>query len=74
VDRRQVNRTKIANRLKQAREQAGYISAEAFCHCHQLDVLNYLALEAGQKVIQASQAIEICKLLNITLDFLFLGQ
>ena len=67
-------RQSIAARLKQAREKAGCPSAEYFCEKHQLPLAPYLACEQGEMVIKSLQAARYCRLLNISLHWLLLGE
>jgi ribosome-binding protein aMBF1 (putative translation factor) len=67
-------RQEIATRLKQAREKAGYMSAEDFCEKNQLILASYRAFEQGDMPIKSSQAARYCKLLNISLYWLLLGE
>lgn len=67
-------RQSIATRLKQACEKAGYLSAEDFCKKNQLSLPLYLAYEQGKAVIKFSQAVRYCRLLNISLHWLLLGE
>jgi len=67
-------RQEIAARLKQAREKAGYSSVEDFCEKNQLPFTSYVAFERGETVIKSSQAARYCKLLNISLHWLLLGE
>lgn len=67
-------RQSTAARLKQAREKAGYLSAADFCEKNQLSLAPYLACEQGEMVIKSSQAARYCRLLNISLHWLLLGE
>ncbi len=66
-------RQRIAARLKQAREKAGYLSAEDFCEEYQLSLDSYLACEQ-EGVIKSSQAMRYCVFLKISLRWLLLGE
>jgi hypothetical protein len=66
-------RQKVANRLKVARESAGYTSAQDFCKTHNLPLEQYIRHENGDSIIRASQAMQYAKLLNTTLQWLMLG-
>ncbi len=67
-------RRAIAGRLKQARENAGYPSAQAFCEANQLSYPEYFSCESGSKPIRASKAMAYAKLLNISLRWLLIGK
>ena len=65
-------RKEIGDRLKLVREATG-LSAKDFCQKHNLNFALYLEHENGDKAIKASYAQSYCKLLNIKLDWLLLG-
>ncbi len=64
----------IAARLKQAREAAGYTTAEAFCEKHNISLNEYREYENGVRAIKASYALEYCKFLNVSFNWLLLGE
>lgn len=64
----------MGERLKQARENAGYAIPQDFCTKHDLPLEAYLQHESGERGIKASNAQQYCKLLKITLDWLIIGQ
>ena len=66
-------RKEIAGRLKQARENAGYKSAQDFCEANQLSYTDYLSYESGSKSIKISKAKSYAKLLNVSLMWLLVG-
>ncbi len=66
-------RKEIASRLRQARENAGYMSAENFCETNGFSAKDYLRHENGNRPIKASQAISYCRLLRISLHWLMIG-
>lgn len=66
-------RKEIASRLRQARENAGYMSAENFCESNGFSTKDYLRHENGNQSIKASQAISYCRLLRISLHWLMIG-
>ncbi len=66
-------RKEIAARLKQAREEAGFDSAEQFCQAHGLSLKEYSRHEAGTMILRASQAMHYCDLLHKSLHWLMLG-
>ena len=61
-------------RLKKAREDAGYLTPQEFCTKNNLPLELYLQHENGSKGIKASNAQQYCKLLNISLDWLIIGE
>jgi transcriptional regulator with XRE-family HTH domain len=63
----------MGERLKKAREKAGYTSASEFCKEHSFTVEHYQEHEIGQRGIKASFAQRYCKALKIPLDWLILG-
>lgn len=66
-------RKEISARLKQARQTAGYASPEDFCSRHNIAIELYNQHETGERSIKASFAQQYCKLLNIKLNWLLLG-
>lgn len=66
-------RKEIAGRLKQAREQAGYTSAAEFCKKNNLLLNEYLIYEKGEKAIKFSKIRDYAKLLQVSLEWLFIG-
>ncbi len=66
-------REEIATRLKQARINAGFESVENFCQKNGLAMPQYSAHEDGSKSLKASQAMQYCKLLRVSLHWLILG-
>ncbi len=67
-------RKEIAERLKQARIAAGYVSAEEFSEKNNLSIKEYLLHEEGIVVIRASHALHYCSLLNVSIQWLMLGK
>lgn len=67
-------RKEIADRLKQARIDAGYLTPEEFCEKHEINLDDYKNFETGETTLRASQAILYCDLLNIGLHWLMLGE
>lgn len=63
----------MGERLKQAREKAGYHSTDEFCKTHNIVKDHYDEHEAGQRGLKASYAQRYAKALNVTLDWLILG-
>jgi ribosome-binding protein aMBF1 (putative translation factor) len=63
----------ISSRLKQARESNGYQSAEDFCQKHKISLEVYLQQEKGELSVKASHALQYCKLLGISLNWLLVG-
>lgn len=63
----------MGERLKQAREKAGYPSTTEFCKEHDFPLDYYNEHEAGQRGIKVSYAQRYAKALNVTLDWLILG-
>lgn len=66
-------RKEISTRLQQARETAGYATAKDFCSQHNLAIDIYTKHETGERSIKASFAQQYCKLLNVSLNWLLLG-
>lgn len=66
-------RKEIASRLRRARENAGYGSAEGFCETYGILVNDYFRHESGSQSIKASQAILYCRLLKVSLHWLMIG-
>lgn len=64
----------MGQRLKKAREDAGYLTPEEFCSKNNLPLELYLQHEKGTKGIKASNAKQYCKLLSISLDMLIIGE
>lgn len=67
-------RHQIAERLKIARQRAGFTSAELFCQQHQMNAAQYQSQEAGEVTIPASQLIEYAEKLHMSLSYLLLGE
>ena len=67
-------REEIAERLKQARENAGFATIESFCESTGLSIEEYTDHEAGRIPLKASQAMQYCRLLHITLHWLMIGE
>ncbi len=67
-------RKEIAIRLKQARKNIGFDSAEAFCQQTGLSMDGYPRHEDGSIALQASQAIQYSKLLHVSLHWLMFGE
>ncbi|HVV67922.1 MAG TPA: hypothetical protein VHE99_02640 [Gammaproteobacteria bacterium] len=67
-------REEIAERLKQARQNSGFASVEDFCKSTGLPIAEYLNHETGRTALKASQAMQYCRLLHITLHWLMFGQ
>lgn len=64
----------MGSRLKQAREKAGFSIPQEFCTKHNLPVEIYLQHENGERGIKASNAQEYCKLLQVSMDWLIIGE
>jgi hypothetical protein len=67
-------RKEIAIRLKQARKSTGFDSAEDFCRKNGLSPENYPRHEDGTMALRASQAVQYCKLLKVSLHWLMFGE
>jgi transcriptional regulator with XRE-family HTH domain len=67
-------RKQIADRLKTAREQAGFSSVEAFCKEYHVDCQQYQDQEDGKTAVIASQLIEYSEKLHVSLSYLLLGE
>lgn len=63
----------IAQRLENARIAAGYDSPEYFCQKHNLDLNLYLKHEKANAALRASLAMRYSDLLNVSLQWLMLG-
>lgn len=74
ISRQAIIQQAISSRLQQARITAGYHDPTEFCMQHQLSIINYLEHESGHEPIKASTAKAYCKLLNISLRWLLLGE
>ena len=66
-------RQEIGTRLKQARENAGYVSAKEFCQKNNLPLSPYLASEKGEAVINALQLLEYSQKLQVSMSWVVLG-
>ena len=64
----------VAQRLKTAREAAGFTTAEEFCSKNNLALEIYLKHEAGEAPIRLSYGLKYAKFLNITFSALMLGE
>lgn len=64
----------IAQRLKQARESAGYKTAEDFCEDFGIDPKLYVRHEEGKTVVKASHAVLYSRRLHVPLFWLMLGE
>lgn len=58
-------------RLQELRQDAGYKSARSFAEHLSCNPNTYMSYEQGTRVIPTDIAIEICDLLNITMDELY---
>lgn len=67
-------RKQIAIRLKQARKNMGFNSVEDFCREKGLSLEEYPKHEDGSIALRASQAVQYCKLLKISLHWLMFGE
>lgn len=67
-------RRQIAERLRIARQRAGFALAELFCQQYGVDCSQYQLQEAGEVTIPASQLIEYADKLQVSLDYLLLGE
>ncbi|HVV68879.1 MAG TPA: hypothetical protein VHE99_07610 [Gammaproteobacteria bacterium] len=67
-------RKQIAIRLKQARKNTGFNSAEDFCRENDLSLEEYPKHEDGSIALRASQAVQYCKLLKVSLHWLMFGE
>ena len=66
-------REEIGIRLKQARERAGYVSAEEFCQKNNLPLESYSAFEKGEVVIKATQLLDYSAKLQVSVFWILLG-
>ncbi len=66
-------RKEIAARLRQARKDAGYTTAESFCESCHVPFKDYLGHEEGKTIMRASQAMNYCNLLHVSLNWLMIG-
>ncbi len=66
-------RKEIAERLKTARENAGYKTAAEFCNEKHLPLEEYLRYENAKISIIASHAVKYCAALKISLYHLMIG-
>jgi hypothetical protein len=66
-------RKEIGMRLKQARENAGYISAKEFCQKNNLPLEPYFTYERGEGVIKISQVLNYSEKLHVSVSWLILG-
>jgi transcriptional regulator with XRE-family HTH domain len=66
-------RKEIGDRLKQAREKAGFVLAKDFCDKHKFALDLYLSYEKGDVPVKASQVLKYCKILRVTLQWLMVG-
>lgn len=64
----------IAQRLKAARENAGYVSAADFCAKHHFVLEQYQPHEEGKKAMIFSEIRQYCAALPISICFLMLGE
>ncbi len=64
----------IARRLKAARENASYASAEIFCEKHGFLLDHYKRQENGTLAMVASEVIQYCSALNMSICYLMLGE
>lgn len=67
-------RKQISERLKQARESAGYKTAEDFCEDFGIDPKLYVRHEDGKSAIKASHAVLYSRRLRVPLFWLMLGE
>ncbi|MDF3055120.1 MAG: hypothetical protein K0Q74_1027 [Gammaproteobacteria bacterium] len=67
-------RKQVADRLKKARQSAGYKTAKSFCTEHNIDLKQYLKQEEGKAAIKASHAVLYARCLNVSLFWLMLGE
>lgn len=63
----------IAERLKIAREKAGFNSIEKFCQYNDIPLAQYQQHEEATLPMMASQAMRYCKALNISIYHLMIG-
>lgn len=66
-------RKTIAERLKTARENAGYATLQAFCEQHNFPVKFYQQHENATLSMAASEIIQYCQALKISVSYLMLG-
>lgn len=64
----------IGKRLKQAREKAGFTLPRDFCAKHKLTEEQYIPHENGIRAMKATDIMLYCKLLNISIQWLLLGE
>ena len=64
----------IAQRLKTARENAGYISTQGFCEKYGFPLTCYQKHENGMLSMIASEIIDYCLALDISVCYLMLGE
>lgn len=72
--RQQHLHSEVAQRLKAAREAAGYATEEEFCDKNNLALETYLKHEAGEIPIKLSYGLKYAKLLGISFSSLMLGE
>lgn len=63
----------MGQRLKEAREKAGFLTAENFCTNNSIAIEHYLSHENGKIGIKASEALNYCRILKIPMHWLILG-
>lgn len=67
-------RLEVANRLKAAREKAGYSTAEAFCEQCDIPLSIYKKHEESRSAMVASEILQYCAALNVSIYYLMLGE
>lgn len=67
-------RKEVANRLEQARLAAGFNNVQSLCEDNNISLETYMRHETGRSAIKASQAMQYCRLFNISLHWLMLGE
>ena len=64
----------IGLRLKEAREKAGFATPGDFCKQFNIAEDTYLEYESGERALKATTAMEYSKLLNVSMQWLLLGE
>jgi hypothetical protein len=74
IKNQKIVRSVIAQRLKAARENAGYVSLADFCAQHHFVLERYARHEEGKEAMIFSEILQYCAVLPISLCFLMLGE
>jgi hypothetical protein len=64
----------VADRLKAIRIQAGYSSQKTFCEQHGFPLAHYQKHEDAECAMVASEIIQYCSALEISIYYLMLGE